>query len=173
MHLELTKDFDAVREKYIDVIDNTPGLEKHSRWRYGKHPSDDLLRSYIENGEMYVLSDNGKIAGLVAITMYQGESYEAIEWAADLKNDEAAVLHLLAVCPDYQGRALGQVIIEEAENAARQSGMKALRLDTMITNLPAQRMYDKAGFSCRGRQRLFTQNVGWTEFLYYEKLLGG
>ena len=51
------------------------------------------------------------------------------------------------------------------------NGKKALRLDTLKTNLPAQHMYDKAGFSYRGEQYLYAENTGWTDFLYYEKTI--
>ena len=39
----------------------------------------------------------------------------------------------------------------------------------MKSNLPAQRMYEKAGFSFRGVQRLYAENTGMTDFLYYEE----
>ena len=57
MKLIQTKDFETVKRKYIEIIENTPEIEKHARWVYGKHPHDELLRSYIENGEMYLLMD--------------------------------------------------------------------------------------------------------------------
>ena len=43
-------------------------------------------------------------------------------------------------------------------------------LDALKTNLPAQRMYEKAGFLYRGEQRLYAENTGVTDFLYYEKI---
>ena len=51
-----------------------------------------------------------------------------------------------------------------------EKGKKALRLDALKSNLPAQKMYEKAGFTYRGEQRLFTENTGMTDFLYYEKI---
>ena len=164
-------DFDIVKNRYIDVIENTPELERHSRWVYGKHPNDEELRSFIDHKELYLLMDDDSIAGMVVITMYQDKSYEKISWGEELADDEVATLHLLAVCPEYQGRGLGRRILEEAAKAAKKSGKKAIRLDTMISNLPAQRMYKGAGYSYRGKQKLFTGNAGWTDFLYFEKLL--
>lgn len=38
------------------------------------------------------------------------------------------------------------------------------------SNFPAQKMYEKAGFVYRGEQRLYAENTGMTEFLYYEKV---
>lgn len=171
MHLILTDDFETVKAKYIDVIENTPGMKQHARWVYGQHPTDELLKSYIDSGEMYLLMDEERIAGMVSVVMHQGQDYEKILWAENLANDQVATLHLLAVCPDYRGMALGSKILEEAIGLAIENGKKALRLDALKSNLPAQRMYKRAGFSYRGKQYLFAENTGWTDFLYYEKIL--
>ena len=59
---------------------------------------------------------------------------------------------------------------EDAMEIAVKNGKKALRLDALKSNLPAQKMYEKAGFIYRGEQRLYAENTGMTEFLYYEKV---
>ena len=171
MNLIRTDDFDLVRSKYIEVIEQTEGIGQHARWVYGRHPNDESLRSYIENGEMYLLMDEEHVAGLVAVVMHQDEDYENIPWGVELASDQVATLHLLAVCPDYRGRALGSRILEEAEDLARRNGKKALRLDTLVSNLPAQHMYETNGFSLRGKQHWYAENTGWIDFLLYEKEL--
>ena len=170
MQLVYANDFEAVKKIYIDVIENTPLIEQYARWVYGKHPTDEMLKTYIERDEMYFLMDGDKIAGAVVISMSQGDDYKAIEWQDDLENDQVATVHLLAVSPSYQGRSLGIKILEEAMKIAVRNGKKALRLDALKTNLPAQRMYEKAGFLYRGEQRLYAENTGVTDFLYYEKI---
>ena len=171
MKLILTDDFEKVRSAYIDVSEHTPDIDIFARWVYGKHPYDELLKAYIHNREMYIYTDGENIAGMVAVTMYQGQDYESVEWAGKLRNDEVAVLHLLAVCPEYQGRSLGKAIIRETEALVRSSGKKALRLDVLSSNLPAQRMYESEGFEYMGKQHLYAENTGWTDFLFYEKVL--
>lgn len=171
MELIRTDDFEAVKAAYIDVIDHTPGIENHAHWVYGRHPSDESLREYIAGGEMYALKDGKQIAGTVVIVMHQGKEYEPVQWGIPLASDKVATLHLLAVCPAYRGRALGSLIIEKAKEIARQNGKKALRLDTLETNLPAQRMYEKAGLSHRGNQHWYAENTGWMDFRLYEFLL--
>lgn len=170
MHLVQTDDFETVKSKYIEVIENTPDMEKYSRWIYGKHPTDELLKAYIDRGEMYVLKDGEEIAGMAAVALCQGDEYLNISWEKDLPNDEVATVHLLAVCLDYRGKSLGLRILDEAMEIAVQNGKKALRLDALKSNLPAQKMYEKAGFIYRGEQRLYAENTGMTEFLYYEKV---
>ena len=171
MHLVQAHDLETVKEHYINVIKNTPEIEQYARWAYGKHPTDEGLRSYIENGEMYLLTDRGIVAGMVAFVMHQGPDYETVPWAERLENDQVATLHLLAVCPEYQGRALGITILELADELAKQQGKRAMRLDVLESNLPAQHMYEKAGYVYRGKQRWYAENTGWTNFLLYEKSL--
>lgn len=165
-----TDDFENVKRKYIDVIENAPDIEKYARWIYGKHPTDESLKAYIDRGEMYVLMDGEEIAGMAAVAMCQGDDYLRIAWAEDMKSDEVATVHLLAVCPDHRGKSLGIKILEDAMEIAVKRGKKALRLDALKTNLPAQKMYEKAGFVYRGEQKLYAENTGMTEFLYYEKI---
>ena len=171
MQLVLAKDFETVKNGYLDVINNTPQMDQHAIWIYGKHPTDELIRTYMDNGEMYLLMDGDDIAGMVVIQMFQGEDYEPINWQEDLSNDQVATLHMLAVLPSFSGRALGMKMIEESIAIAKKNGKKALRLDTRTSNLPAQRMYEKAGFSFRGTQVLKTGTTGIAEFMYYEKVL--
>jgi len=90
-------ELETVKQYYINVIENTPEIDKTARWVYGKHPTDEGLRSYIENGEMFLLTDRDTVAGMVAIVMHQGTDYEDIPWAEKLENDQVATLHLLAV----------------------------------------------------------------------------
>ncbi len=171
MKLVQAHDPETVKEHYIRVIENTAEIDKTARWVYGRHPTDEGLRSYIENGEMYLLMDQAAVAGMVAIVMRQGSDYEAVSWAEKLENDQVATLHLLAVCPEYRGRSLGNMILDLAGELAKQQGKKAVRLDVLESNLPAQRMYEKAGYVYRGKQRWYAENIGWMNFLLYEKSL--
>ena len=119
-----TDDFELVKSKYIDVIENTPEIEKYARWVYGKHPTDEMLRPYIDRGEMYFMMDGSEIVGKVAVSMEQSEEYGRIPWQADLEPDEVATLHLLAVLPAHRGQALGIKILEEAVSIAVKNGKK-------------------------------------------------
>ncbi len=112
--------------------------------------------------------DGEHIAGMVALVMHQGSDYENVEWTKHVASDEVATLHLLAVCPDYQGRGLADTIIDESIAISKANGKKSLRLDTLKSNLLAQHIYEKYGFKYRGTQNLYAPNTGWIDFLFYE-----
>ena len=179
-------DLSRVREFYYDLIDRTPDMGKYAQWKKNIHPDDTDLERYLNDDAMYMLVDDGqgaaektscgqqadeKIAGMMAVELMQDEEYHNISWQIEASDSEVAELHLLAVSPDYQKQGVGRHLIEEAQSIARSRGKKALRLDAIETNAPAQHMYESAGFRYSGRQKLYAGNTGWIDFLYYEYLL--
>ena len=168
MQLVLAGDLAVIREKYIEVIEHTKNMNIHARWIYGQHPTDAMIQSYIDGQEMYLFMDGQNVAGMTAITMYQGEDYHEILWSQNLKDDEVASLHILTVTPEYQGKGISKRMMAEIIFLVIKKGKKAIRLDALASNIPAQHMYEKLGFEYRGKRNLYAENTGWTDFLYYE-----
>ena len=161
-------DFDDIIAFYDDVTARTADMALYARWSKGKHPTEEGIQIYIEEGSMYLYRENGGIVGAMAVTMYQGEDYHAIEWARQVGGDEVAVIHILAVSPDRQGEGIGSEMIREAIHLAQANGMKAVRLDALASNTPAHRIYERLGFVQRGQQHLYAENTGWTDFYFFE-----
>ena len=46
----LADNFDEIKKKYIEVSESTPEMSTYARWIYGKHPTDEMIRDYINNG---------------------------------------------------------------------------------------------------------------------------
>lgn len=161
-------DFESIIRFYDDVILRTPEMETYARWKKGQHPTEEGIKAYIEEGSMYQYKKNDTIVGAMAVTMYQGEDYHAIEWAKHVEDNEASVIHILAVNPDYQGTGVGAEMIREAINLSVDSGMKSIRLDALASNTPAHKIYKRIGFEYRGKQHLYAENTGWTDFLFFE-----
>ena len=161
-------DFLSIIAFYDDVIECTPHVDKYARWQKGKHPTAEGLRTFIEEGSMYLYKEQGVIVGAMAVTMYQGEDYHAIEWAEKVRDDEAAVIHILAVSPDKQGTGIGSEMVLAAIGLAKAKGMKSVRLDALASNTPAHKLYERLGFEYRGKQYLYAENTGWTDFCFFE-----
>ena len=163
-----TENYESIIVFYDDVTDRTPDMERFARWQKGKHPTHDGIRAYIEEGSMYLYKENDTIVGAMAVTMYQGTDYHAIEWSRQVQDNEVAVIHILAVSPDCQGKGIGAEMVREAIRRAQKSGMKAVRLDALASNTPAHRLYKSLGFEYRGQQHLYAENTGWTDFYFFE-----
>jgi ribosomal protein S18 acetylase RimI-like enzyme len=162
------EDYDSIIAFHDDVTDHTPEIATYARWSKRKHPTLEGIKAYIEEGSMYLYKEGNVIVGAVAVTMYQGEDYHAIEWSQQVADDKAAVIHILAVSPDYQGKGIGSEMVREAINMAKEKGMQAIRLDALASNIPAHRMYERLGFEYRGKQHLYAENTGWTDFYFFE-----
>ena len=170
MRLELAtrNDFDAIIAFYDDVTEHTPGMAVYARWSKGKHPTEEGLRAYVDEGSMYLYREGGVIVGAMALTTYQGEDYHSIEWNRQVPDNEVAVIHILAVSPEKQGEGIGSEMIREAIRLAQSHGMKAIRLDALASNTPAHRIYERLGFEYRGKQYLYAENTGWMDFYFFE-----
>lgn len=170
MKLELAtqKDFETIIAFYDDVTERTPEMGTYARWQKGKHPTEEGISAYINEGSMYIYRERGVIVGAMAVTMYQGEDYHTIEWSQQVPDEKVAVIHILAVSPDAQGKGIGSEMIREAIRLAQNNGMQAIRLDALASNTPAHKLYERLGFEYRGKQHLYAENTGWTDFYFFE-----
>ena len=105
-------DNESVLSFYDDVTERTPLIERYARWQKGKHPTAEGIKAYIQEGSLYLYKEGETIVGAMAITMYQGEDYHAIEWLRSVADDEVAVIHILAVSPEKQGAGIGSEMID-------------------------------------------------------------
>ena len=170
MKLELAtqNDFNAIIAFYDDLTELTPEMATYARWSKGKHPTIEGIRIYIDEGSMYLYKEEGNIVAAMAVTMYQGEDYHAIDWVQQVADGKVAVIHILAVSPDTQGKGIGSEMIREAIRLALSKGMQTIRLDALASNTPAHRLYERLGFEYRGKQYLYAENTGWTDFYFFE-----
>ena len=162
------KDLDSLITFYDDVMEHTPEIAIYARWQKGKHPTVEGIKTYVDEGSMFLYKESDAIVGAMAVTMYQGEDYHEIEWSQNIPDDEVAVIHILAVSPDKQGAGIGSEMICEAIRLAQSKGMKSIRLDALASNTPAHRIYERLGFEYRGKQHLYAENTGWTDFYFFE-----
>lgn len=152
---------------YKFAIDNTESMAQYGRWIYGVYPTDEIIKGYIDNGHMYYAEDNGELTAAVAVTPFQGADYHAVQWGVNAADDEVAVVHVLCVSPKRQKCGLAKSVMRVIISAAR-ADKKAVRLDALCCNKPAQRLYESLGFQKRGSRRWYADNTGWTDFFLYE-----
>lgn len=117
---------------------------------------------------MHLIWDECNLIGAVALAKSQPEDYRKVRWTVDARDDEVAVAHLLAIRPQYQGQGYATAVLQELVKLAKKLGKKALRLDAIGTNKPAQRLYDKFGFTNCGTEQLYYESTGLTKFVFYE-----
>ncbi len=79
---------------------------------------------------------------------------------------DRAEVRRVGVHPDTQQRGFGQALMGELEARARSRGITSLHLDTSISQIAAQRLYQKCGYREVGHTVL-----GGVECILYEKNL--
>ena len=175
MNIELKpavmSDLGIIRNLYYKLLDSSEIYSIILRWKKDVYPSDTDWIPYIKNNEMYLTLLDGDLVGAVVITKSQTKEYQNIPWQINIADEEVSVIHLLAIDPEQQGKGLATVILDEVIKNAIAMKKRAVRLDAISTNIPAQKLYEKYGFINCGTQQLYYASTGWTSFVFYEYLL--
>jgi ribosomal protein S18 acetylase RimI-like enzyme len=107
------------------VIDDYPWLIEHE-----KHISEKILRSKIENSELYVVENNDKIIGWLRYNLF---------W------DNIPFINMLFFLEEYRRMGIGTRLVKYWENEMRQKGYKIVFTST-LSNEEAQHFYRKMGY---------------------------
>lgn len=147
-HLDTLTDF------YDKVTAELEAAVNYPKWKRGVYPGRESIQTAIENGVQYICTVEGKAVGAFILNQDAQGNYAAGEWTKELQDGEYMVIHTLAVLPDYARQGIGRAMIEYAIERAGSRGYKAIRLDVVPDNLPARKLYEKAGFIFAGEKDL-------------------
>lgn len=161
-------DFSAVQDFYWRLIDLMKSAAYKPAWEKGIYPSDDFLRLSIQREALYTLWHGGAVVAAMVLNHDCAAGYEKIPWQVTASQDEILVIHALGILPAHQGQGFASFMVRQALLIAKESGQKAVRLDVLCGNLPAQKLYERIGFTYRGSIQLFYEDTGLTDFLLYE-----
>ena len=162
------EDLTAIVELYDGVIDLFQAQTGNTGWRRGVYPTETDFQKAIETGTLYLGELEGRLAAGMILTQGTDKTYGEPPWRVDAPDEETAVIHTLGVSPAFSGRGLALQMIEGAAALAREKGWKALRLDVLEDNVPAQRLYRRAGFVYIETKQIWYESTGLANFLLYE-----
>ena len=109
------------------------------------YPSAKVFTEDIKKDRLYVLEQDSKIIGIIALCTDIDEEYKAVTWLTD--HDHSLYVHRLAVHPDHQGKGNARKLMDFAEQHARVHGFSSIRLDTFSQNKRNQRFYEQRGYT--------------------------
>ena len=141
--------FQETKDMYHRIVQTLRATVNYPKWGV-HHPSDDDLKSALDNGELYICLDGGKVVGAVVLNEDPVGNYDVGDWQRDLTVGEYLVIHLLTSDPEYRGKGIGAFLIDNCVELARQGGYKAVRLDVVPGNDYAIRIYLNKGFTYAG-----------------------
>jgi len=111
------------------------------------YPDAAVFERDVGQAQLWVADDEGRIAGVAAITTDQEPEYAEVGWDT---TELAVVVHRLAVDPAFQGKGVAMALMLQAEAVARRREIAVLRVDTNTQNEATQRLFPKLGYSLAG-----------------------
>lgn len=104
-------------------------------------PALDLVCAGEANALAFLIHDETALAGYLILTLGFSVEYGGRDGFID-------ELHLVEAC---RGRGLGREVMDFAERAAREAGIRYLHLEVELHNERARRLYDARGYEDSGR----------------------
>ena len=165
--------YPEVRGFYHSLIDALEGAPYHPMWQKDVYPAPEALREALGEDSLFLGWDGQRIAAAMVLTQAGSQAYLTAAWPTELGPEEFLVIHMLGVHSDFAGRGCAREMVRYAIDYAGAAGLKAVRLDVLKGNLPAERLYESLGFLWADTASLFYEDTGWAEFLLYEYRLDG
>ena len=165
------EEYESVRNFYHSMIDALEGTKYHPKWQKDIYPAPEDLRAAVEQGELYTGCVDGRIAAAMVLNEQCNPEYEDIVWTKSISRGEFMVIHMLGVHNDFAGRGLAKEMVKYAIETARAVGMKAIRLDVLKGNVPAEKLYPAMGFVYVDTIKLFYEDTGRVDFELFELVL--
>ena len=160
-----------VRSFYHSRIDAMEGSVVYVGWQKDIYPAPEFLEGSISRGELYIVLEADQIVGAMVCNHDSNESYPGSVWQIEAKGDEVLLIHALGVHPDHARKGYAKAMVRKAIELARETGMKAIRLDVLENNYPAENLYIGFGFQYRDTLKMYYEDTGWTNFKLFEYVI--
>ena len=143
----------AVKADVPEIITMTRACAKHmianGIYQWNEHyPTPAAFENDIEQDQLWLLKEGGSVIGSVVVFSIMDDEYTEIEWLTP--NEKNIYIHRLAVHPEYQGKGCARMLMDFAEEYARQNNFASVRLDTFSQNPRNNVFYDKRGYQRLG-----------------------
>ena len=112
------------------------------------YPTKADLEQDIKNNQMYIGTENQKIAVCFVLSEECDEEYKNGRWICP--GTRFNVIHRLCVNPEFQNRGIAAETLKYIENLCKSQGYESIRLDCFTLNPYSQKLYNKAGYSVTG-----------------------
>lgn len=141
-----------------------------SQWQGANgYPNEIDIEEDIANQCLYVCTENGDIAGVVALLGEEEEYKEPYgKWLVD--TTRYLTIHRLSVRSEFRGKGIAKTLFQFAENYTKEHDLLSIRVDTHEKNIIMQNLVQRMGYHFCGYviyQRIDCE----PKRLIYEKLI--
>lgn len=161
-------DYPEVRDFYYSLIEAMENAEYKPGWEKDVYPTQDFLIKSIDSGELFLAELDGNLASCMVVNHEYNDGYKGVNWSVQAQDSELLVIHALGVHPEYTGKGIAKKMVRTVIEAARENGIKTIRLDVLEGNLPAEKAYTGLGFVYRDTLKMFYEDTGWTNYRLFE-----
>lgn len=121
---------------------------------------NEYLQKSLENGELWVGEYDDGYAAAMIVNHKCNEEYKSVEWSVSAEENEFLVVHALCVLTTLQGKGIAGAMVKKVIEIAENANQKAIRLDVLEGNLPAEKLYLKHGFRYVDSVQMFSRTRG-------------
>ncbi|WP_352418877.1 GNAT family N-acetyltransferase [Proteiniborus sp.] len=114
------------------------------------YPNLETVLYDINKNYGYVLLKNNVVVGTAAVIFDGEKTYDTIYNGKWISNDEYAVIHRMAIDPNYKGLGLATLFFNCIEKTCLNKGIHSIKVDTHEENIPMQKSFYKNGFQYCG-----------------------
>ena len=158
-------------EQIISLIANarkyiaSQGIDQ---WQDG-YPEPEIIETDMDSRIGVVFEEDGRICSYMALMDAPEPVYDALEgeW---LSAAPYATVHRMAIDDGFRGRGVSTAMLAYAEDYARKSGLRSLRLDTHRGNRAMRGLLGKCGYTYCGEVK-YAVSAGDPIRVAYEKLI--
>ena len=148
----IIKDIDKIEQCFAEFAwyrDNHE-LGTCASYPLGICPTVKTLRTYVSEGALYLMEQEGEIYGFITTNRVQPDEYGEIRWKYRAKSNEVLVIDLLCIRPCTFRFGMEEEMVKFIIKEAKQMNFKAIRLHTVKQHNPLVSLYTKLGFEIAG-----------------------
>ncbi len=149
-NISLRKALSEEKDEVFSLYKNAIG-GKFCVWDENYPKMTDVLND-LETGNLYVLTQDGEIAG--AVSVYSKNEMDTFDcWKR--KDGKHKEIGRIVIAERYQGRGLAFEMVSRVTDLIRKDGYEFVRLSVAKVNIPAYKTYIKAGFTQLGEADMY------------------
>lgn len=171
MELATINDKNEIVELYRYVIETVNKTSVKLGWDINIYPNDEFVENTINNKEMCIIRENGKIVGVAVVNNNVNKEYDDIDWEVKGPKEKVATIHALMVSPETRGKVISDKFLTAIEEHCKKLGNTAIHLDVIDTNIPAYKLYMRNNYKEKACIKMYYEVVGVREFWMLEKVL--
>lgn len=146
----IVKDIDQIERCFTEFAEYVHDHRLVPSYPLGACPTVKTLRTYVSEGALYLMEQDGEIYGFITINRVQPDEYYEIKWKYKAKSNEVLVIDSLCIRPCKFGFGIEEEMVKFIIEEAKRMNFKTIRLHIVKQHNPFVSLYTKLGFEIAG-----------------------